>query len=72
MPARPNLKLPPDIEEALRRSGKILTVEMGARHLKLKLDGKLVGILRTSDKKLDLGNGGAIRIATQLRKAIEE
>lgn len=69
--ATPNLrKLPPDLVEALEASGKVLTVELGRRHQKLKVDGKLVGILRLSDTTLDERNGGTRKIIAQIRREI--
>lgn len=42
------MRLPEKIEAALNNTGKKWTAENGKRHIKLKLDGKMVGILPKS------------------------
>lgn len=42
------MKLPPRIEEALNATGKAWSIEQGKRHHKIKLEGRMVGILPLS------------------------
>lgn len=42
------MKLPPRIEEALNATGRPWSIEQGKRHHKIKLDGRMVGILPLS------------------------
>jgi len=42
------VKLPPAIEQALNATGKPWEIAQGKRHLKIKLEGRMVGILPLS------------------------
>ena len=62
------MKLPPRVREALEATGKSWEASAGSKHVKLRVEGKLVGILPLNGKYADTGRGTA-NIVAQIRRA---
>lgn len=61
------MKLPAEVREALEAKGRPWLIEEGRRHQKIKIDGRLVGIL----PKKPVGSGGRAQknVIAQIRRA---
>jgi len=67
-------KLPPEIVKVLDSTGLPWTAELGSRHLKLRLQGRLVGVLPKDGgrRTADTAPRAARNIAAQIRRAARE
>lgn len=62
--------LPDEIREELEKHGKPWDVEKGSRHLHIRVEGKLVGILPMSGKNRCADRRVTLNIRSQIRHSL--
>lgn len=63
------MKTHPEIVAALEATGKPYEIVKGKRHLKLKLDGKMVGILPSKGSGCDRDRRSLLNVISQIKRA---
>lgn len=61
------MKVPPEVRSALEAKGQPWSIEEGKRHQKIKINGRLVGILPR--KPVDQGGRAQKNVIAQIRRA---
>lgn len=62
------MKIPKEIEAALIATGRPWSTKMGGRHVKLILDGRMVGVLPINGGN-SASHRGSLNVISQIRRA---